>query len=97
MADSKTAKQRVCVKLCVRARSEVPCDQETVRDRETFRDIQAETELLGLSGQRRDTMTLGHLSVRRCLLTLPEEPIFYPSLTVPTTAQLQHGEDLCGC
>ena len=52
LADSKTAKQHVCVKLCVRVGSEVPGDQEAFRDNQTFMDIEAENELR-LSGQRR--------------------------------------------
>ena len=57
LADNRTAKQHVCVKLCVRAGSEVAGDHEAVRDDTTFMDIKAETEL-GLSGQRRDIVTL---------------------------------------
>ena len=52
LADSNTAKQHVCVKLCVRVGSEVSGDHEAVRDNQTFMDIEAENEL-GLSGRRR--------------------------------------------
>ena len=60
LADRRRKNQAVCVKLRVRAGSEVAGDHEAVRDDTTFMDIKAETEL-GLSGQRRDIVT-----VRRC-------------------------------
>ena len=66
LADRRRKNQAVCVKLCVRAGSEVAGDHEAVRDDTTFMDIKAETEL-GLSGQRRDIV---RVVCQEMLLTL---------------------------
>ena len=62
LADSSSVKQHICVKLSVRAGSEVSGHHEavvprmsgTAGDNQTFRDIEVETQP-GLSGQRRDS------------------------------------------